>query len=235
MSEIQEKKRRCCSDEDILARREDILVAATELFAEHGFANANTQDLAERLQVGKGTIFRHFPTKRGLFLAAVDRVMVKMREEILTQIAGIEDGLDQVARGIRAFLSFFANHPEYVELLIQERAYFKDRKRPTYFEHREVNVQRWRQLYLRLIAEGRVREMPVERITDVVGNLIYGTMFTNFFAGQAKPVEQQAQDILQVVFRGILTDKERARLAAAQSGDGTCPVGTDQSAQTRTR
>ena len=30
--------------------------------------------------------------------------------------------------------------------------------------------------------------MPVERITDVVGNLLYGTMFTNYFTGQAKPV-----------------------------------------------
>ena len=137
--------------------------------------------------------------------------MRKMQEQILASIAGVEDGLEQVARGIMAFLSFFADHPEYVELLIQERAQFKDRKRPTYFEHREVNVQRWRKLYARLIAEGRVRDIPVERITDVVGNLIYGTMFTNFFTGQAKPVEQQAQEILDIVFHGILTDRERAR------------------------
>jgi hypothetical protein len=36
-------------------------------------------------------------------------------------------------------------------------------------------------------------------------------MFTNFFAGQAKPVEQQASDILDVIFQGILTERERAR------------------------
>jgi AcrR family transcriptional regulator len=224
MDPMPDKKKRCCSDEEVLARKEDILIAATELFAEHGFANANTQDLAERLQLGKGTIFRHFPTKRDLFLAAVDRVMVKMREEIMAQIAGIDDGLVQIARGIRAFLSFYANHPEYVELLIQERAYFKDRKRPTYFEHREVNVQRWLKLYGRLMAEGRVREIPPERITDVVGNLIYGTMFTNFFAGQKKPVEEQAQDILDIVFRGILTEQERERMLDAGNGHVAHPV-----------
>jgi AcrR family transcriptional regulator len=210
------KMKRCCSDEDVLARREEILRTATELFAEHGFSDAITQSLADRLGVGKGTIYRHFPSKRELFLAAADRVMRKLQEQILANIAGVEDGLEQVARGIRAFLSFFAAHPEYVELLIQERAQFKDRKRPTYFEHREVNVQRWRKLYARLIAEGRVRDIPVERITDVVGNLIYGTMFTNFFTGQAKPVEQQAQEILDVVFRGILTDRERERFPADQ-------------------
>ena len=149
--------------------------------------------------------------------------MRKMQEQILASIAGVEDGLEQVARGIMAFLSFFADHPEYVELLIQERAQFKDRKRPTYFEHREVNVQRWRKLYARLIAEGRVRDIPVEQITDVVGNLIYGTMFTNFFAGQAKPVEQQAQEILDIVFRGILTEPG-TRSSSRPTRAGHCRV-----------
>jgi hypothetical protein len=119
-----------------------------------------------------------------------------------------------------AFLSFFAEHPQYVELLIQERAQFKDRKRPTYFEHREVNVVRWRKLYARLIEEGRVRDMPVEQISNVVGNLIYGTMFTNYFIGPAKPVEVQAQEILDIVFRGILTKEGLARLDAAGAANG---------------
>jgi AcrR family transcriptional regulator len=223
MNETTDKKsKRCSSDAEVLARKEEILQTATELFAEHGFSDAITQSIAERLQLGKGTIYRYFPSKRELFLAAADRVMVKMHEQILASIAGIEDGLEQVARGITAFLSFFAAHPEYVELLIQERAQFKDRKRPTYFEHREVNVKRWQRLYARLIAEGRVRDIPVERITDVVGNLIYGTMFTNFFAGQAKPVEQQASDILDVVFRGILTEHERNRMRTG-GGLGVLP------------
>jgi AcrR family transcriptional regulator len=224
MNEFSEKKPgRCCTDEDFLARQEEILHIATEIFAEQGFSDALTQAIADRLGVGKGTIYRHFPSKREIFLAAADRVMVKMQEKILANIAGVEDGLEQVARGMNAFLSFFADHPEYVELLIQERAHFKDRKRPTYFEHREVNVQRWRQLYVRLIAEGRVRPMSVESITDVVGNVIYGTMFTNFFAGQKKPVEQQAQDILEIVFRGILTDQERARREAASASPCSLP------------
>jgi AcrR family transcriptional regulator len=218
MNPMTEKKlRRCCSDEEIQARKEEILRTATELFAEQGFSDAVTQALAERLQLGKGTIYKYFPSKRELFLAAADRVMRKMQEQILASIAGVEDGLEQVARAIVAFLTFFAAHPEYVELLIQERAQFKDRKRPTYFEHREVNVQRWRRLYARLIADGRVREIPVEQISDVVGNLIYGTMFTNFFAGQVKPVEQQAREILDIVFQSILTDAERGRLAAGET------------------
>ena len=209
MGNLTVKKPRRSSDEAMLARREEILETATELFADHGFSDAVTQVLADRLQVGKGTIYRHFPSKRALFLAAADRVMWKLQEQVNANIAGIDDGLERIERGIATFLSFFAEHPSFVELLIQERAYFKDRKRPTYFEHREINIERWRQLYRDLIAEGRVRDMPVEQITNVVSNVLYGIMVTNFFNGQPKPSDVQAKEILDVIFLGILTESER--------------------------
>lgn len=57
--------------------------------------------------------------------------------------------------------------------------------------------------------------MPVERITDVVSNMLYGIMVTNFFNGQTKPSEVQAKELLDVVFRGILTGSELGRRQAA--------------------
>jgi AcrR family transcriptional regulator len=209
MNELSVKKSRRCTDAEMLAFREEILETATLLFAEQGFSDAVTQALAAKLQVGKGTIYRHFPSKRELFLAAADRVMQKLQERVEANIEGITDGFDRITRAVAAFLSFFAEHPSYVELLIQERAYFKDRQRPTYFEHREINIERWRQVYRELIAVGRVREMPADRITNVVSNMLYGIMVTNFFNGQAKPSDVQAKELLDVVFCGILTEPER--------------------------
>ncbi len=218
MNDLLVKKTRRCTDEAMLAFREEILDTATALFAEQGFSDAVTQVLAAKLQVGKGTIYRHFPSKRDLFLAAADRVMRKLQERVEANIAGIDDGLERITRAIAAFLAFFVEHPQYVELLIQERAYFKDRQRPTYFEHREINIERWRQVYRELIAAGRVREMPVEHITDVVSNMLYGIMVTNFFNGQSKPSEIQARELLDVVFFGILTGAERGRRGSGTIG-----------------
>jgi AcrR family transcriptional regulator len=210
MSKVTEKKpKRCCDEEAILARREEILQTATELFAEQGFSDAVTQVLTDRLQIGKGTLYRHFPSKRELFLAAADRVMVKLNERIEANIVGITDGLERIARAIAAYLGFFSENPHFVELIIQERANFKDRKRPTYFEHRERTVQRWRQLYRELIAQGRLREMSVEQISDVLSDAIYGAMFINYFTGQSRPPDVQAHEILDIVFYGILSESER--------------------------
>src|SRR5947199_8789919 len=102
-------------------RTQQILDAAARLFAQHGYADTDTQLLADELGVGKGTLYRYFPSKQDLFLAAADRVMRRLRECIDAAIAGVEDPLDQVAAAIRAYLAFFADNPDFVELLIQER------------------------------------------------------------------------------------------------------------------
>jgi AcrR family transcriptional regulator len=206
------KKPRRPADEELWERRrEEILDAAAVMFARHGYAGTDTQLLVDKLGVGKGTLYRYFRSKEELFLATVDRAMHIARRAVDDGIQNIEDPLDRIAQAIRVYLGFFAEHADYVELFMQERAQFKDRKKPTYFEHREANVEQWLAMYRSLITQGRVRNMSVERITDVMSDLLYGTMFTNYFTGRQKPFEAQAEDILDIVFHGILSDAERRR------------------------
>jgi AcrR family transcriptional regulator len=211
VSKTVESKPRRGAGRPLAKRREEILDAATELFAVHGYSGVDTQQLAERLQVGKGTLYRCFPSKKELFLAAVDRVMRRLQVQLEASLKKVDDPLEGVVEAARTFLGFFAEHPRYVELLVQERALFKDRKTATYYEHRLRNVERWRELYRSLIAEGRVRDISVERITDVISDLLYGTIFTNYFAGRSKPADEQARDVFDIVFSGILSGAERAR------------------------
>ena len=199
-------------DESLVAlRRQQILDAAAPVFAKHGYGNADVQYVADALQVGKGTIYRYFPSKQALFLAAVDRGMQRLTERFEAQVHTIAEPLERMEHAIRVYLEFFQEHPEYVELLILERAEFRDRKKPTYFEHRDAHVHRWHELFRDLIADGRVRDIPVERIAEVLSDLVYGTMFTNYFVAPHKPIEAQAEHILDIVFQGILTEAERAR------------------------
>lgn len=191
-------------------RREAILDAASRLFAEHGFEGLDTQHLADDLGVGKGTLYRHFKSKRDLFLASADRAMRQLREQVDASIEGVTDPFERISRAIQAYLQYFETSPGSVELLIQERAQFKDRSSPTYFEHRRKSVERWRDLYRSLQMEGRIREMPVERITDVLSAAMYGSMFLHYFGGQSESFSATADDILDVLLFGILSDSERS-------------------------
>jgi AcrR family transcriptional regulator len=200
-------------------RREQILERAVVLFAREGYADLDLQVLADDLGVGKGTLYRYFPSKKKLFLAAADRVVQNLRCHVDASSAGVADPFEQITRAVRAYLEFFGDHPEAVELFIQERAQFRDRQRPAYFEHREAHVERWRALYRDLIARGRIRPVSPERVTDVIGDLLYGTMFVNYVAGRRRPPAQMAEDIVDLVFHGILSDSERrARPPRAAQG-----------------
>jgi hypothetical protein len=125
-------------------------------------------------------------------------------------MATVADPVDRLAAGTVAYLRFFEANPGLVELFIQERAEFREKRKPVYFEHGCESECHWKGMIERLIADGRLRDVPPERIMTVVGDLLYGTMFTNHLLGRVKPFAEQATDINDVLFHGILSDRERA-------------------------
>ncbi|TXH16087.1 MAG: TetR/AcrR family transcriptional regulator [Gammaproteobacteria bacterium] len=185
-------------------RRSEILDSATLVFAEHGFAEADVQDIADQTGVGKGTVYRYFPSKGELFLAAVDHGMKNLKAAVDQAATPDKSPLARVSAGILAYLTFFDEHPEVVELIVQERAHFRDREKPTYFVHREANMGPWRDLFKGLIEEGVVRDLSVETITEFISDLLYGMMFTNHFASRKRTPSEQCQDALDLLFHGIL-------------------------------
>lgn len=197
-------------------RQEEILDSAAHLFAESGYHEADIQVLADRLGVGKGTIYRYFSSKEELFLAAVDRAMRRLKMAVDEKIENVLEPLERLSLAIHAYLSFFSHQPDAVELLILERAAFKDRTTSTYFQHRDASLGPWRDLFQKLIAEGKCRDIPVERIISVLSDLLYGTMFTNHFTGRRSTFEAQANDILDVLFNGILTAPEQQRIRGVE-------------------
>jgi AcrR family transcriptional regulator len=207
---VSSKSSRDKAAEQRLQRRQKIMDAASRLFAQLGYSECDMDRVATRVRIAKGTIYLYFPSKEQLFLACVDWGMSQMQQAIRAAEESTADPFDKIAKAIRAYLTFFADHPQYVELLIQERAIFKNRKRPTYFEHRDTARVYWREFYKNLIDQGRLRpDIQVDTLLDTIGNLVYGTMFTNHFLGKKSAGEQEV-NILDIVFRGILSDKERA-------------------------
>ena len=199
-------------DEELKARRhEEILESATRVFARHGYQTADVQWIADELKLSKGTIYNYFPSKEELFLACVDRGVAQLNQHIDAFAGRHADVIDQMSAAIVAYLEFFQRNPNLFDLLIQERAEFRDRRQSTYFQHRQQRVGKWHAAIGKLIESGRFRDILPEKVTAVMGDLLYGTMFTNHMSGRTRPSEAQAADILDVVFNGLLTDQERRR------------------------
>ncbi len=194
-------------------RREEILCVATELFAKYGFASTDVQQIADRLGLAKGTIYHYFGSKEKLFHASVDRGMEGLSQAINDRIIGTDEPIKQIVHAIRGFLAYFDHNPDIIELIVQERSEFRDRKKPTYLEHRERNIKPWNDMFQRLADEGRFKKLEPEEVTQTISNLLYGTIFTTYFARQGRTFESRAEQILNILLVGIMGDEERAKIA----------------------
>ncbi len=211
-------------DEGLTARRrEEIIAAAVKVFAERGYPGTDLQEVADAIEVGKGTIYRYFPSKRALFLAAVDQGMVALRDHVVATAAEAQDPLDILARSARGYLEFFDRNPQLIELFVQERAEFRDRKKPTYLVYREASLEPWIQLLKGLADAGRVRPVDPEGFFDLVSDMLFGILFTRPFGaggGRGLSLASHVDALVDMILFGVLSDEERARRRAGGAGGG---------------
>ena len=64
-------------------KREEVMQAALELIAEHGFHGAPMAMVAEKARVGAGTIYRYFDSKDKLIAEIFDELERKVVEYLL--------------------------------------------------------------------------------------------------------------------------------------------------------
>ena len=65
-------------------RREMLVEAAVAAFAEHGFHGTPTTEIAKAAGISQAYLFRLFPTKAELYVAAVDRCYARLGEAMRT-------------------------------------------------------------------------------------------------------------------------------------------------------
>jgi AcrR family transcriptional regulator len=104
-------------------RRAQIITVAEALFAREGYHHVSMDDIAERAEVSKPVLYRHFPSKLDLYLDVVDH-----RGEAL--IAGIDTALAALSAGgtegrpvvravVRAYVEFVEQAGDTSSLLFE--------------------------------------------------------------------------------------------------------------------
>ena len=83
------------------AKLERITAAARELFAEHGVDDVTTQQIAEKADIGTGTLFLYAKTKGELLLLVQNSGYVDALEEGRAAAQNIPDALDAIMAIIR--------------------------------------------------------------------------------------------------------------------------------------
>ena len=102
------------------ARRAGLLDAALEVFARHGYHAASIDDIATAAGVSKALIYEHFPSKRHLHAALLERHVGELFERLVESAATSEPGEVRLRAGVDAFLSFVEARPGAFRMLFRD-------------------------------------------------------------------------------------------------------------------
>jgi AcrR family transcriptional regulator len=100
---------------DAARNRLHLLVTAREMLAEQGADTLTMDALAERAGLGKGTVFRRFGTRAGIFHALLDDDERAFQEQVLSGPPPLGPGappLDRLIAYGRARIGFLIGHHE---------------------------------------------------------------------------------------------------------------------------
>jgi TetR/AcrR family transcriptional regulator, fatty acid metabolism regulator protein len=86
-------------------KRELILRAATDVFADRGFFNAQVADVARAAGVAAGTVYLYFRSKDDLLVSIFERTMRDGLAEGRTSVAAISDPVERLRRFARLHLA----------------------------------------------------------------------------------------------------------------------------------
>jgi AcrR family transcriptional regulator len=205
------------------ARTDEVLQVAIEVFAAEGFHGADVQVIADRAGVGKGTIYRHFGDKAKLFLAAARHALEQVGrsvEQARRPGRGTADFLRDIATGCARY---YSAHPGAVELIVQERALFREDITPTHLLRRTEGQHGVEAELRRGIDRGELRPVDVRATYEAFGDLLFGSVVNGVLAGEAKSLVGRVEQAVDLFLVGIVSDeskvREERRERAMQTGD----------------
>jgi AcrR family transcriptional regulator len=175
---------------------ERITTAAAELLLQHGFERTTVDDVAARAGVGKATVYRRWPSKEDLAVAAMETLYSSEMPEPDT--GSIRSDL---AASYRAVLTF-VNTPHgaaFLRTSIAESVR-DDRIAALYTTSTEVRERQSRRTFERAITRGEVRsDIDIDAAVQWLGGLLATRAITH----RPMPSVDDVDTLVEFTLRGV--------------------------------
>ncbi len=110
-------------------RQQDILDVAIRIFNSKGYRSSTTAEIAKEAGVSEPTMYKHFPSKKDLFLKCVRSIEEELQRQYHTIYLGYRDHGDEVRymeEVTRVYVDFVKNKPHKSMFMIHLLSYRED-------------------------------------------------------------------------------------------------------------
>ncbi|WP_245604753.1 TetR/AcrR family transcriptional regulator [Paucisalibacillus globulus] len=198
-------------DQNLTEKQKGILAAATELFAEKGYAATSTSEIAKKAGVAEGTIFRHYKSKKDLLLTIVSPTMIRVISPAVKKDINkvLDKEFNTFEDFIRAMIAnrikFVQKHTSLLRIVIQELPFHEELKKQV-VEHIGKEVfERLRETVRHFQGKGQIIDMHPDTIIRVVGSSVFSYIITRYviFPDNEWDEEVEIDRIIEVLTNGI--------------------------------
>lgn len=167
-----------------------MLKAAREVIAEKGLKRATLDEIAQRAEFGKGTIYNYFPEGKDEMLFAILDDVYGDLHAITKETFGSDDDIpfrDRLTRYVESFLSYFIHQRDLFVILMKEAnrlAFGDEESKAVYFKHHlDRFVAVMEPVIARSIALGSLQPYPPEPVAHMILGNMHGYLRYNCFRG----------------------------------------------------
>ena len=178
------------------AKLERIMAAASELFAEHGVDEVTTQQIADRADIGTGTLFLYAKTKGELLLLVQNAQYAAALEKGRASSETIPDALDAILSIVRPIVQCNRAQIENGRTYLREMV-FGDPEEPHHGEALAIAAQTEESIAAVLRRDNRIGDGDAATLARVVSSVMFLSMAASL--NVARSVEEIVQDIRKQV------------------------------------
>ena len=186
-------------------RQAEIVAAALRLARELSPALITTSDIAAAVGVTQGAVFKHFPTKDAIWLAAMAGVRERLLLALEQAAQAAPSPLDALAAVFRAHVAFVVAQPGVPRLIFHELQRPSDS--PVKQEVRAL-LQSYRKLLLDLL-EAAVQQGQAPATLDksaaatLFVGIVQGLVMQSMLSGKPAAMKAEAERVFALYLRGI--------------------------------
>jgi AcrR family transcriptional regulator len=216
-------------------RRQQILEAALDVFAEQGLKGATSKDIAERAEVTHGLIYFYFKTKEELFKAAFEYALERALDRLdVAAIVQSDEPPEETLTHLLTRLLETLNTPymRSIGRLMMHTMAHKDWRSGPLYEcklqvHSSINfmTDEVREYLDRQVALGQLRPVNTEEVAKfLVGGVMSSVRWSQGEKSRACTPHETAAAIADVCVRGLLlTPADAPQATAVKSGAPPAP------------